>query len=272
VADSPSAIVTERAFARLIDLLDSHGARGFGHGNRASFREVDRWWAARTLFACLPVGALELRPGRDKFAPVLRAHLSALSLPVDQRACLVLKGIIEQMIATSPAMSARHGLRARRKYGVADVRALGRYAAIDAHQRGRCDTCGRLLMDAWSVELDHIVPFTLIGDIPDGSNWRLLCGDCNLGKHEFLSSWLAPDSWNWIGPANYGRMWEGPTLRARYTVLSTQQVCINCSRGAGEVTLHVGQRVSTALPVPTNLSVYCEEHIPQRPTTRAIRT
>jgi hypothetical protein len=247
----------------LIDILDAHGARGFGSGNASQFSEADRWSASRTLFGCMPARVVSLRPGRDKYVPVVHDYLSGLGLPCDDRACLVLKGICEQLTLTSPALCAQWGLKPRRKYGVSHVRALGQYSHITKRQHHRCATCGVPLAVAENVELDHIIPFSIIGDVSDGSNWRLLCGKCNMGKADFLSSWLAPDSWNWISLKNVQFVQNGPTLRARYAVLATRMRCqvAGCGKGPEVAHLSVCRLDPRGLHIPSNLAVCCESHV-----------
>jgi 5-methylcytosine-specific restriction endonuclease McrA len=246
----------------LVDLLDAHGARGFSLGSPLQYRESERWLAASTIFACLPSAVVNLRPGRDKFVPPIRQHLSRLRLPQEERTCLVLKGVAEQIVLTTPALCARHGLRPRRKYGVSDVRALGQYIGLTRAQGGRCATCGLPLAHAENVELDHVIPFALIGDVADGANWRLLCGQCNMGKHEFMSSWLVADAWNWLPGAAMAEVGAKPTLRARYSVLATRGRCEHAECGAGAASRHLS--VLPILPdgllVPSNLRVLCDLH------------
>jgi hypothetical protein len=260
--DSPGNVITSSDFDKMIDLLDAHGARGFGNGDRDAYGEHDRWTTARAVFSCVPVDLMMLRPGRDKFVPVIKQHLESLHLDSSERSTLVIKGVAEQVILSTPALSMKVRAKSKRKLGISDVRALGKYSDIAERQRQRCATCGCTLSAAQTVELDHVVPFSFIGDIYDGSNWRLLCGDCNLGKHEFFSSWLTPDAWNWVSPSVIMRVESSPTLRARYSVLSTRGRCdfSRCGQGPRDVELVLRRRVASGLYVPSNLVVYCEKH------------
>jgi hypothetical protein len=260
--DEPGKPVSVDAFYEVISLLDAYGARGFGCGSRESFSERDRWQAATIIYYCLPVTIRELRPARDKFVPVLRDYLDSIGLPSGERECLVLKGVSEQLIYSNPTLCAPLGLKTKRKYGISDIRALGHYRPIASQQGNRCATCGITLDFANTVELDHIVPFALIGDVSDRANWRLLCGQCNLGKHDFISSWLAPDAWNWIPPGNLGNTTNGPTLRARYAMFSTRGHCElpDCSSGPQNAQLELRRRSESGLFVPSNLAVVCSEH------------
>lgn len=260
--DSPGQAVGTFEFGTVVGLLDAHGARGHGRGNRNFYDESTRWLAARFMLVCLPETIFGLHPNRDKFVPVISMHLEQLGLPWDKRSCLVLKGIAEQMIFSNPNFAGPLDLKVKRKYGVSDLRALGHYNALAAGQEGRCATCGVRLEQAESVELDHIIPFSFIGDISDGSNWQLLCGECNLGKHGFLSSWLSPDAWNWPTSTSIVGAVVKPTPRARYSVLATRGACeaANCGKGAQETELVLNRRHSTGLYIPSNLTVRCAFH------------
>lgn len=255
--------VPAAVFSDAIELLDAHGARGFGCGSRENFTEGDRWRAATVIYTCLPAAVRELRPAKDKFVPVLRRYLESINLPSSDTSCLVLKGVCEQLISSNPSLCATFGLKPKRKYGISDLRALGHYRNVAARQRQRCATCGVRLDYANKVELDHIVPFAIIGDVSDGANWRLLCGRCNLGKHDFISSWLAPDAWNWIPAGSFESTTTEPTLRARYALLATRRRCeyANCSNGPVDAALSLRRRSELGLFVPSNLIVVCDEHL-----------
>lgn len=259
---SPSQGISPDEVRLTLNLLDAHGARGFGVGDRRSFGEADRWHASRVLWVCVPGRAFALRPGRDKFVPLVEEYLVTLGLTPSRSDCLILKGVIEQIIRTSPQLCGALGLQLRRKYGVADLRAQGKYGSLVDAQSSRCAVCGILLDRADSVELDHIVPFSLIGDIGDGSNWQILCGVCNLGKHEYVSSWVVPDAWNWIAPSNVALYAREPSVRARYAVLAERRGCgvDDCGMSAGRTRLFLVRISSRGMWVPSNLQVLCEEH------------
>lgn len=49
-------------------------------------------------------------------------------------------------------------------------------------QQGRCAVCGELLGDNWTkIHVDHIIPWTLVGDELD-DNYQDLCEFCNESK------------------------------------------------------------------------------------------
>ena len=248
-------------FDLTIDVLDRHGARGFRPNGAATHDEIDRWHAGRTVFRLLPTTALHLRPGSG-FRPVIRKHLIALGLQSSGRAELVLKSVAEQLISTHPALCQRWNRKRKIKMGISHVRASGKYQTLLKRQIGRCATCGCPLDEADSVELDHIVPFSFIGDVPDGANWRILCGACNLGKHSFISSWFSPDAWGWVSDTGHLPATTQASLRTRYSVIATIGKCETegCGATAKDSHLRVELRVSDSFWTAQNLKVSCAQH------------
>ena len=55
-----------------------------------------------------------------------------------------------------------------------------RYSLLDK-QMGKCNICNRHI-DIYNAELDHIVPWTLVGDELGKNNLQMLCRDCNRRK------------------------------------------------------------------------------------------
>lgn len=55
-----------------------------------------------------------------------------------------------------------------------------RYNLINK-QNGKCNICNRHI-DIFTSELDHIVPWTMVGDELGTSNLQMLCKDCNRRK------------------------------------------------------------------------------------------
>lgn len=248
-------------FNLTIDVLDRHGARGFQPTPGPTHSELDRWRAGRTIFRLLPSTTLQMRPGSG-FRPVIREHLTALGLSSTERAELVLKSVAEQLINTNAELCARLNRKPKVKMGVSHVRANGKYQTLARRQSNRCATCGIALDAADSVELDHVVPFSIIGDVFDGANWRLLCGRCNLGKHSFMSSWFTPDAWGWIADAGHVPAAASATLRTRYSVLASTGRCesAGCDATAQTSELRVEPRVVDAFWTAQNLRVACARH------------
>jgi 5-methylcytosine-specific restriction endonuclease McrA len=176
---------------------------------------------------------------------------------------MTIKHICEQIVLSSKELAENVGLPAKRKYGISDLRAQGLYAPLERAQRGRCAICGILLAEASSIELDHIVPFYLMGDIVDGRNWQILCGPCNNGKLAHLSAMQAAEAWDWIAPQRVVQAAHNSvSLRTRFVVLATRGHCTieSCGRGPQDTELRVMPTYSSALPVTDLLHVLCVEH------------
>lgn len=248
-------------FQLTIDVLDRHGARGFEPESPSDYSELDRWHAGRAIFRLLPASALRMRPGSG-FRPLIHRHLSTLGLASTPRAELVLKSVAEQLINTNAEICLQFGRKPKKKMGISHIRASRKYEALSRRQRDRCSTCGLLLDTADSVELDHVIPFSLVGDVSDGANWRILCGRCNLGKHSFISSWLAADSWGWISDNGHLAATHSASRRTRYSVLASRGRCefAGCDATPRTSELRVEPRLGDAFWTAQNLRVLCAQH------------
>lgn len=254
----PAEVTDSEALGDLLGLFSERGARS------RVLSEVRKLEILPLVFRLVPRKALGLSPIHDRFRPEITRHLVALGLdsPSDELV-MALKRICEQIVLSSRELAASVGLEAKRKFGVADLRALGLYGLLEKEQCGRCAVCGVLLGDATSIELDHIVPFYLMGDIPDGRNWRLLCGRCNLGKLSYLSALQGAEAWDWIPPQRVvDAASNSLSLRTRYVTLARQPRCTadGCGRRALDSELRVVQPVLTGLPVSGLLDVRCISH------------
>jgi 5-methylcytosine-specific restriction endonuclease McrA len=194
---------------------------------------------------------------------IIEEHLliGGLTPPISGDLLSALKCVIEQFQRTAPSLG-RQGLK---KKGVADLRASRRlYSAIRERQNARCATCGvPLATGDVEEQLDHVIPFRLIGDIADGSNWQLLCSRCNQGKGEYLSPALRASWHNWCYRLDYP-----PTSYAdlpgevRYATLWAKRVCSVCGRGALDTHLTVYPRSTQDSWVRTSLAVICLQDRP----------
>jgi hypothetical protein len=244
--------------------LRYHGALGYRDrsvGGPTS--ELTRLKIVPLVFGLLPTESL-VRRGHDQLVkPSIRAHLMKLGAPANESLIDVLKSVADQIWSTWP-IGIRYGnASCRRKRSIADLRSNpSLYKKILTAQGGRCAICGKLFEAPGEETLDHIVPFRIIGDAPDGANWQVLCPACNGGKAECLSALQSLEALNWIYRDTVGNFVRTPSLRTRYVVMAQGRGCehAQCTARSSEVELLV-QRISvTGLWVADNLHVRCPSH------------
>ena len=124
-------------------------------------------------------------------------------------------------------------------------------------QNNRCRVCGVNFAGGEDETLDHVIPFRLVGDVPSGANWQLLCPKCNGGKGQ-LFSFIQSSAWqNWI----YGKSdVDVINQEARYVLLSSYGKCArpSCSHHASSSQLFVVHSKKNGLPIVDHLAIYCE--------------
>ncbi|MEJ8826285.1 HNH endonuclease signature motif containing protein [Variovorax humicola] len=229
------------------------------------FSEADRIRIVPLIFGLMPSRAVH-RLSRDTLVkPLIVEHLRELGIKSDDHLLVtVLKEIADQLYFTS-------GQRpVRRKMGIADLRMtrMSMYKALRQRQAERCSLCGVPLKDA-EEHLDHRIPFRLLGDIAKGTNWQLLCNDCNVGKSSWLSALQPSVAQNWL----YGDLdmedlnhFDNENsylgLTARYCVLAQRKSCTypGCGNGVKDSQLRLKLRLPSALPVVDHFEVRCQEH------------
>jgi 5-methylcytosine-specific restriction endonuclease McrA len=236
----------------LVSFFQQHGATGYGIAGGQRILPVDAQLAdiVPLIFWLLPREAIFRCRADLRVKPLIRERLQQLGIPIDEDLVSVLKGVCDQYYR------ARLATRRKRKYGVSDLRASGYYQVVSDRQNQRCAICGGLLVDS-EVHLDHIIPWYLVGDVPDGSNWQLLCASCNRGKREYLTARQNREFSNWI----YG-MSEAESLSdpLRFVTLALSNGCLTCGKGPSECLLRVELGDSSGLLIYDNLVVYCNQH------------
>ena len=137
------------------------------------------------------------------------------------------------------------------------------YSELLTKQSQRCVFCGYLFQNAENMHLDHILPYNLGGDdSAKGSNWQLLCADCNEGKSDFFTvvqyrgrqDWIYPLK-NWHPETEQRENWR----RFRLIVLVRYGQCNNCGRGPDQVQLSP-LNSGSGLSIPSNMICVCEEY------------
>ena len=256
---SLARLADNSSLTALRDLFCAHGALGYGIPPGRHFSEIERLRIVPLIFGLLPTGALRRDDPNSAVKPAIRGHLQTLGVTPDELLLEVLKSVSDQYVDTQPGRPNSY----RKKSGMADLRAnITVYRQIIDRQMGRCAICGTAYKHMQST-LDHIIPYRLIGDIPDGANWRILCSACNQSKGNYLSSLQCFRAYNWEYGGDVKNLpLETPHSETRYVVLSQNPVCSvpGCLIGPLSAELSVEKKVPSGLAVADNLRVVCESH------------
>lgn len=259
---SPARLTDAASLGRFETVLLAHGVLGYRAADASDMDETDRLCAIPLVFGLLPAAALARVDIRIK--PHITTHLDALGLKATDQLVSILKRIADQYASTGvdrPSWLARP-----RKQSLAGVRLNGKlYRRMRQVQSGRCAVCGVDLDTVPDAEeaLDHIIPWRIVGDPRDGSNWRLLCSVCNGGKADYVSTVLIPAAWNWIYREGTGPDPSGAPDRAtRYVVFAQHGQCsvADCRGTALTQRLFLTTVTDSGLAIADNLRVVCSEH------------
>ncbi len=257
---SPARLANNTAIEFLKAHLAAHGALGSRRLLRPlPLSELEKFQLVPLVFALMPRGAYVDRRVDKPIKPLIVAHLANLGVASDSVLVDVLKSVCDQFWETRKD---RYGRPLKMKYGMRDLRANGRvYNALLLAQGRRCTCCG---VDLRRVDetLDHIVPWRLVGDVPDASNWQIMCGPCNNAKKDYLSSLQTLCAHNWVYSSPIPPL-DVPSQETRFVVLSQAG---RCSISACSVTPRTGElqlkkRRETGLAVADNFVVRCSAHI-----------
>ncbi len=245
-------------------LFISHGLPSNRQVSR-EFSELDRMEVVPLVFGLMPRSAIYRERKDQQIKPEIREHLISLGFDsIDEELVSVIKGISDQYYFSS-------GKRPlRKKFTISDIRMGYRrdYYRLRDIQNNRCGICGVKLSDS-EEHLDHKIPFRLVGDIPTGVNWQLLCSTCNMGKSSYLSALQPVSSQNWI----YGLSLDDPSkplnvtdtqwgYTVRFSILVQKKVCsiAGCRNDALSSKLSIKISNNSGLPVIDNFSIFCEDH------------
>jgi hypothetical protein len=237
----------------------AHGALGYQDPNSykklRNFSEYDKLTVVPLVFSFLPAAAFQKSRSLEKpIKPLIEEHLETLSCPVNDTVLItILKAISDQYFASK----IRGNIK---KKGMSDLRSnRSLYKSIRSKQFGRCCMCGTRFDSNCRESLDHIIPYNLIGDVVDGSNWQILCEPCNRGKSYYISCLQAPEALNWVyASKNINTITEA----SRYVVLMNNTKCMysSCHNTASNSRLSVSLKIKTGVCVPNHLEVLCGEH------------
>jgi hypothetical protein len=242
---------------RLRTLLLTHGVLGQSHlqGSYIFVGELARMQIARLVFLLLPRLAVSTETDAPRYIkPVIEEHLVTLGVAIDEELIEILKRVSDQIRATEPTLPRR-----LKKMTVGEVRARNRrkYKTIRNRQNDRCKTCG-VLLDTVQEELDHVIPWRIVGDTPDGSNWQLLCPCCNNSKGAYISTHQFPEAWNWVYSTINASLHQ-PTSATRFVVLAEHASCNSCGRATSEAELTIVNRSKHGMFLTDHLDVICTE-------------
>jgi 5-methylcytosine-specific restriction endonuclease McrA len=252
--------ISDESVCVLRAVLLWHGVLGERTGESPPDLSPHQWLidVVRQIFILIPKGSLlqakTMQPIRY-VKPIIRDHLSGLGLSPDEMLVEIVKRVADQVSSTEPSNPASGRPR---KMSIAALRARNpkKYLALRDQQFGRCRICGILLASA-QEELDHIIPFRIIGDVADGANWQILCKGCNLSKGAYLSPLQYPEYFNWV----YRSIFEschGSTNFTRYVTLVSQRRCAFCGCTASERRLGILQGRPSGLALAETSLVICE--------------
>lgn len=204
------------------NLMLKHGVLGYGLPNIPEVSEIDRFKILPMVFGFMPEAAIRNRKYDKKIIPIIRAHLEELNISYDDELLQIIKFLCDQYYSTSPNLSQGR----KKKFQISDIRSNRfMHQKIFERQNGRCHICGTLFNHLNYETLDHIIPWRLIGDVQDGSNWQFLCAQCNTSKAINISYLQMPESLNWSYTSSDTDSLI--TNKIRYAVLCRDRRCMH---------------------------------------------
>lgn len=263
----PARLVEGRTLRIFVAVFAEHGALGKRKSVDpellAGLSDVDRLYVVPLIFGLMPREALRRKRSADyPVKPHIVAHLTALGIPNDEALIDIIKSVADQFVDTAKDPVTRRSNKKKKTIG--DLRAGDRrlYSEIMAEQDDRCVVCGAPFDSRTEPTLDHVIPWRLVGDIPDGANYQFLCSECNSSKGSYLSSLQSPHFFNWVYSANSPPPLDFPGGETRYIVLSRAVGCSEpgCGRTKKHAALFVRTTRPTGLAVTDHLTAVCGAH------------
>jgi 5-methylcytosine-specific restriction endonuclease McrA len=231
------------------------------------FSENEKIQFLPMIFGLLPRGGALRSSVYVEVKPLIRAHLQEIGVPNNELLVDLLKELCDNFDRTQPNDPTIRRFRPR-KLGMADLRQDQQlYRRILTAQNRRCAVCGVLFQGTVLETLDHIIPWRLGGDPPDGSNWQILCSPCNGGKSDLISSIALVEYFNWVyadtkdvvPDLSENRI----SLRSRYLALTCLAGCQleSCQSGPSSAELVIVRKAKDGFSVLDHLAVFCENHV-----------
>lgn len=239
-------------------LMLRHGVLGAGRYEIKDLPEYTKFTMIPMVFGLMPDSAIRGRTYDLKIIPIIKHHLEELSITYDEELLHVIKNLCDQYFHTS----LNGGHYTRRKFKISDVRATRfMFDKIIDRQNNRCTVCGSIFSSENIETLDHIIPWRLIGDVQDGSNWQFLCVRCNTSKSSNLSYIQMSEFLNW----NYSTSESDGNLsnRTRYAVLCRDQGCKfpGCDKNSKNSSLDVIKLTQKSSYLFEFLESRCTDHL-----------
>ncbi len=204
----------------------------------------------------MPADALSRATANALVKPLIRDHLTRIGELPDEELVDLLKPVLDQYHQTAILGNAR------RKWGIRDIRGTVHFKQLMGRQRNRCAVCGLDVALSGNASLDHIIPFSLIGDTQTGENWRITCDNCNSGKTHWLSAVQSAHAIGWL--YRHGRhSVSEPHQETRWVCLALAGRCSvsSCPNGPADGQLYLRRISDSGLWVISNIAVVCEAHL-----------
>lgn len=253
-------LVEPAIVSRFRNFLLRHGVLGSGDLSMPPLSHEEKFEVIPLIFGYMPEKAVKDRSFDLRVKPIIREHFESIGLTADDELVDIVKTICDQFYSTSPK-----NLLRRRKFTINDIRANRMHAELLHRQNHRCTICGIDFRRSGGETLDHVIPWRILGDVRDGSNWQILCAECNAGKSSTISHLLMAESRNWAYGTHDGDGIDNHNNRLRFAVLSRDGKCMQpgCNLGPKETHLSVIRMVQTGLHVYDHYSTWCAEHSPR---------
>jgi len=256
--ERPTHLIERSTIHAFKTLMLRHGALGRGDSSLERPNHSDIRNIVPLVFAYIPEGSIRPRPADLRIKPIVRAHLSSLGIGEDDELVSIIKSLSDQYYATSNF----NEFAKPRKFSMSDIRAIGAYQWLVQRQNSRCALCGFSFRDHGGETLDHIIPWRLIGDNQDGSNWQILCAGCNSGKSSHLTHLMLLASMNWVYGKTLNLSDEEYSNQVRFSVLSRDGRCTSpgCNATPLNSSLRLVKSIGSGLGLYDFFTTRCEIH------------
>jgi hypothetical protein len=264
-----SRLKNEKTINLFLDLFFYHGVLGERYIKNESIvhiNELERLAITPLVFGLMPKKAISRDSVSVPIRPSIEQHLSSLEIKVSNDLVNVIKEVSDQFYQSKSSRSHKNSKyklhRVKQSYPTI-------YNKLLESQHGRCLVCGVILNENDDSEnrptLDHCIPWSLIGDPIDGSNWQILCHSCNRIKSEYTSYFHFPEIFNWVYSEildNFTKFGDSPiSKKTRYLALLLKHTCEypDCCKNVSNSRLFVVPD-NHSMPVVDHCKVFCEEH------------